>query len=238
MVFKKTLILAVDDEPPIQRLLSATLRANDFAVVTASNGTDAIAANEQHRPDLILLDVMMPDMDGHAVLRSIRQHSNVPVIMLTARTADGEKVQALLQGADDYITKPFHPDELIARITAILRRSQGTSANAPTVLQYGDLVIDLGKRSVTRAGAEVRLSRTEWALLELLASNAGRVMLHSELLSRIWGPEFRDEVYYLRTWVSRLRRKLGIEADDLITTLSGIGYRMAEPEAVSEDAGG
>jgi two-component system KDP operon response regulator KdpE len=230
---KKTLILVVDDEPPILRLLSATLRTNDFAVVTASNGAEAIAANEQHQPDLILLDVMMPDTDGHAVLRSIRQTSNVPVIMLTARTADAEKVQALLSGADDYITKPFHPDELVARITAVLRRSQGAAASAPTTLHYGDLVIDLAKRTITRNDDEVRLSRTEWALLELLASNAGRVMLHGELLSRIWGPEFRDEVYYLRTWVSRLRRKLGIESDDVITTLSGIGYRMSEPDPVS-----
>jgi DNA-binding response OmpR family regulator len=231
MVIKKTLILAVDDEPPILRLLSATLRANDFAVVTASNGADAIAAHEQHHPDLVLLDVMMPDMDGHTVLRAIRQAGNTPVIMLTARTADAEKVQALLQGADDYVTKPFHPDELIARITAVLRRTQGTQMQTPTVLHYGDLVIDLGKRTITRGDQDVRLSRTEWALLELLASNAGRVMLHGELLSRIWGPEFRDEVYYLRTWVSRLRRKLGVESDELITTLSGIGYRMAEPDA-------
>jgi two-component system KDP operon response regulator KdpE len=154
--------------------------------------------------------------------------------MLTARTADAEKVQALLSGADDYITKPFHPDELIARITAVLRRSQGAASSAPTTLRYGDLVIDLAKRTITRNDDEIRLSRTEWALLELLASNAGRVMLHGELLSRIWGPEFRDEVYYLRTWVSRLRRKLGIESDDVITTLSGIGYRMSEPDSVSE----
>jgi two-component system KDP operon response regulator KdpE len=220
----------VDDEPPILRLLSATLRANDFAVVTASNGAEAIATFSEHHPDLILLDVMMPDMDGHEVLRSIRQSSSVPVIMLTARTADNEKVQALLSGADDYITKPFHPDELIARITAVLRRSHGPTPTTPVELHYNTLKIDLGKRYISRGDEEIRLSRTEWALLELLATNTGRVMLHGDLLSRIWGPEFRDEVYYLRTWISRLRRKLGVDSDELITTMPGIGYRMAEPD--------
>jgi two-component system, OmpR family, KDP operon response regulator KdpE len=231
MVIKKTLILAVDDEPPILRLLSATLRANDYAVITANNGAEAVAAQAEHHPDLILLDVMMPDMDGHEVLRTIRQSSSTPVIMLTARTSDNEKVQALLSGADDYVTKPFHPDELIARITAVLRRSDGPAPAAPVELRYGDLLIDLGKRFISRGDDEIRLSRTEWALLELLATNTGRVMLHGDLLSRIWGPEFRDEVYYLRTWISRLRRKLGVNSDELITTMPGIGYRMSEPDA-------
>lgn len=231
---KKHLILVVDDEPPIVRLVSATLRANDYAVITASSGTEALEAFHQHHPDLIILDVMMPDMDGHAVLRTLRQESQVPVIMLTARTADAEKIQGLLSGADDYMTKPFHPDELIARIVAVLRRSGSGGSQAPSSLHYGDLTIDLGTHRVMRGDEEIRLSRTEWSLLELLASNPGRVMLHADLLSRIWGPEFRDEVYYLRTWVSRIRRKLGAGGDELIVTLPGIGYRMADPDTTLE----
>ncbi len=234
---RKTLILAVDDEPPILRLIAATLRANDFAVVPVSSGPEALTHLAAEQPDLVLLDVMMPGMDGHETLRQIRTQSAVPVIMLTARSSDQEKVLALLSGADDYVTKPFHPDELVARITAVLRRTQSGGPGQPVVqqvLHYGDLVIDLQRHRIQRAEDEIRLSRTEWALLEQLARNPGRTMLHGELLSHIWGPEFRDEVYYLRTWVSRLRRKLDASGDSLIATISGIGYRLIEPDDVPE----
>jgi two-component system KDP operon response regulator KdpE len=184
-----------------------------------------------------VLDVMMPDMDGFETLRRIRQVSNVPVVMLTARGSDMDKLKGLQSGADDYITKPFNPDELEARIAVILRRTRGaTPSESEAVLHFPDLTIDLERKIVTSHGAEVRLSRTEWDLLSQLAGNAGRVMMHTELLSRIWGPEYRNETQYLRTWVSRLRAKLE-PADNsltLITTYPGMGYRFESPKPTAE----
>ncbi len=224
---KKPTILVVDDEPPIVRLIRLKLEADGLTVRGAHRGEEALALLEDEPVDLVILDVTMPGMDGFETLRRIRARSNVPVIMLTARTLDGDKLRGLTSGADDYLTKPFNPDELAARITAVLRRSDGRQMGASERLVYGDLVIDLGQRRVTRGGEEVRLSRTEWELLAELASNAGKVLLHAELLTRIWGSEFRDESQYLRTWVSRLRHKLGDDA--LITTFPGLGYRMEPP---------
>ena len=218
---RKNLILVVDDEPPIVRLVKAKLRVDGYEVITASHGEEALQVLQQESPDLVVLDVMMPDMDGFETLRRIRQNSTVPVVMLTARGSDMDKLKGLQSGADDYITKPFNPDELEARIAAILRRTLGAQQASPeAVLHYPGLKIDL-----------VRLSRTEWDLLSQLAGNAGRVMMHTELLSRIWGPEYRNETQYLRTWVSRLRAKL--EPPDnsltLITTYPGMGYRFESP---------
>ena len=224
---KKPVILVVDDEPPIVRLVRLKLEGDGFAVHTAHRGEDALALLEDEPIDLVVLDVTMPGMDGFETLRRIRAHANVPVIMLTARTLDGDKLRGLTSGADDYLTKPFNPDELTARIVAVLRRSDGRQTGADKRLEYGDLVIDLAQRRVTRRDEEIRLSRTEWELLAELATNAGKVLLHGELLTRIWGSEFRDESQYLRTWVSRLRHKLGDDA--LITTFPGLGYRMEPP---------
>jgi two-component system KDP operon response regulator KdpE len=232
---RKQLVLVVDDEAPIVRLLRATLEAGDFAVITADCGTAALDLLNAERPDLIVLDVMMPDMNGFETLRRVRSDSQVPkvpVIMLTARTGDVDKLQGFQSGADDYVTKPFNPDELLARIAAVLRRSNGTSSGTSRqILRYPDLEIDLEQRRVLVKGDEVRLSRTEWALLNQLAGNPGRTMLHGELLSRIWGPEFRDEAQYLRTWVSRLRAKLEPGAGDasIISTFPGVGYRLEPP---------
>jgi len=181
---------------------------------------------------LVILDLMMPGMDGFETLRRIRARSKVPVIMLTARASDADTLKGLQGGADDYVTKPFNPDELAARVTAVLRRSQGgLPAGGRTVLSYPGVEIDLDRRRVFVGEAEARLSRTEWALLDQLAANVGRVMLHGELLSRIWGPEFRDEAHYLRTWISRLRTKLnsGVADQTLITTFPGVGYRLEPP---------
>jgi two-component system KDP operon response regulator KdpE len=228
----KRLILVVDDEPAVVRLVRATLGANGFAVITADRGEQALDLLEQDRPDLIVLDLMMPGMDGFETLRHIRESTSVPVIMLTARAGDADKLRGLQGGADDYVTKPFNPDELVARIEAVLRRTAGATPRAGVGrLRYPGLEIDLERRRVIVEGAEVRLSRTEWELLAQLAGNAGRVMLHGELLSRIWGPEFRDETHYLRTWISRLRAKLEPNADDpaLITTFPGLGYRLEVP---------
>lgn len=227
---RKHLILVVDDEPAIIRLTRAKLQADGFAVITAERGEEALDLIERERPDLVILDLMMPDMDGFETLRRARASSQVPVIMLTARASDADKLKGFESGADDYITKPFNPDELSARVQALLRRTAGLAQRGRTVLRYPNLEIDLERRIVTAHGQEVRLSRTEWELLSQLASNVGKVMLHGELLSRIWGPEFRDEVHYLRTWVSRIRAKIDIDdAGAIIETFPGIGYRMATP---------
>jgi two-component system KDP operon response regulator KdpE len=225
-------ILVVDDEPAIVRLVRATLQADGYAVVAAGRGEEALPLLEEERPDLVILDLMMPGMDGFETLRRIRQRSKLPVIMLTARATGADTLKGLQGGADDYVTKPFNPEELAARVAAVLRRSQGGSPVAGhTVLCYPGVEIDLDRRRVIVGGAEVRLSRTEWALLDQLAANVGRVMLHGELLGRIWGPEFRDEAHYLRTWISRLRAKLKPSDTDqtLITTFPGVGYRLEQP---------
>lgn len=231
---RKWLIMVVDDEPPIARLVRAKLQADGYGVVTASRGEEALKLLDDERPDLIILDVMMPGMDGFETLRHVRERGQIPVILLTARSGDADKLRGLQGGADDYVAKPFNPDELSARVAAVLRRAAGAApAGGRTVLKYPGLEIDLERRRVLLDGEEIRLSRTEWELLAQLAGNAGRVMLHGELLSRIWGPEFRDEAHYLRTWVSRLRAKLEPNGADpsLITTFPGLGYRLEAPTA-------
>ncbi len=230
----KHLILVVDDDVPILRLVRAKLQADGYSVMTAGSGEDALSALEEQRPDLVVLDLMMPGMDGFETMRRIREDSTIPIILLTARTGASDKIQGLDLGADDYVTKPFNPDELSSRIAAVLRRSTGGAQPKNQVLRYDHLTINLEKRRVTVDGEEVHLSRTEWELLHQLASNTGRVMLHAELLTRIWGPEFRDETHYLRTWVSRLRKKLGDDQEPptLITTFPGMGYRLEPPEEV------
>ncbi|MCC6314080.1 MAG: response regulator transcription factor, partial [Thermomicrobiales bacterium] len=206
---RKRLILVVDDEPAIVRLVRAELQAAGYAVVVAATGEEALARIEEDRPDLVVLDLMLPGMDGFETLRRIRAGDRIPVLMLTARTGDADKLRGLRNGADDYVTKPFNPEELSARVATVLRRSGGERTTGGSLLRYPNLEIDLDRRRVMLRGSEVRLSRTEWTLLEQMAGNAGRVMLHGELLSRVWGPEFRDEVRYLRMWISRLRAKLG-----------------------------
>jgi two-component system KDP operon response regulator KdpE len=228
---RKRLILVVDDEPAIVRLARARLQVDGLAVITASRGEEALDLAERERPDLVLLDLMMPGIDGFETLRRLRSTSQVPVIMLTARTSDPDKLRGFEQGVDDYITKPFNPDELAARVHALLRRTAGVAPVGRSVLHYSHVDIDLDQRIVTVEGEEVRLSRTEWELLAQLAGNPGKVMLHGELLSRIWGPEFRDEVHYLRTWISRIRAKIDHETgeDPIIQTFPGIGYRLVAP---------
>ena len=229
---QRQLILIVDDDPPILRLVRARLMNDGYAVITATGGVEAVEMCENERPDLVVLDVMMPDINGIETMRRIREFSEVPIVLLTARSGAADLIHGLDSGADDYITKPFNPDELAARVAAVLRRAQHDVAPEEVRLEFDSLVIDLESRTVEVGGEEVRLSRTEWELLYQLASNAGRVMRHSELLSRIWGPEFRDETYYLRTWISRLRAKLEPDhpEESVIQTYPGLGYRLIAPE--------
>ena len=225
-------ILVIDDELTVVRLVRATLLDDGYTVVTASCGEEALRLLDEERLDLVILDLMMPGMDGFETLRRIRHRSTTPVIMLTARDTDADMIKGFHGGADDYITKPFNPDELSVRVKAVLHRSAGgIPAGGRATLRYPGVEIDLDRRRVIVGGSEARLSHTEWALLEQLAVNAGRVMLHGELLSRIWGPEFRDESSYLRTWISRLRAKLKLSVADqtLITTFPGVGYRLEPP---------
>ncbi|MCS7050035.1 MAG: response regulator transcription factor [Thermomicrobium sp.] len=226
-------MLLVDADPAVQRALHAALTSRGDRVVIASTGREALAALDRHEPDLVLLDVVLPDRNGFDLLRDIRNRSMVPVILVSSRIAPEDRILGLELGADDYVTKPFHLDELLARINAVLRRACPTGP-LRTVLHYDRVTIDLQNRRVYVDGREVRLSRTEWTLLELLARNPGRVVRHTELLSHVWGPEFARETYYLRTWVSRLRTKLGdAEPYRLIVTRPGLGYQLLEPQAVS-----
>jgi two-component system, OmpR family, KDP operon response regulator KdpE len=180
----------------------------------------------------------MPEMTGLEVMRRIREQMNVPIMMVTAKDSDQDKVRGLELGADDYIVKPFSPEELGARIRAVLRRAIGNQ-NTERVIRVQDVEIDLNRRIVTRNGEVVSLTRTEWLLLQYLAANAGKVMLNAELLSKVWGPEYHDDVQYLRVWVSRLRRKLEPNPNEpvIIKTMQGIGY-MLDAEPASQQARG
>ena len=221
------LVLVADDEPRITKLVSIALSDEGFRVITASGGEEALLKAEEVRPDIVLLDIVMPDLDGIEVMRQIRERRSVPVILLTAKGSTSDKAKGLDLGADDYIAKPFHPDELAARVRAVLRRSSGT-APGQGIIAFDDIEIDLERRMVTRSGELVQLSRTEWLLLQHLAANAGKVVLHTELLTKVWGPEYRDDLQYLRVWVSRVRRKLGARPGEpgRIRTFQGIGYLL------------
>lgn len=230
------LVLGVDDEAGILRLVKLELTAQGFRVITASNGRDALVLIEEQRPDIILLDVVMPDLSGFELLRSIRERWHTPIIMVTARDREVDKVRGLAAGADDYIVKPFGADELGARIRAVLRRATGIDADQ--VVVSGRIQVDLGRRLVKRDGEDVALTRTEWLLLQYLAANAGKVILNSELLSKVWGPEYRDDLQYLRVWVSRIRQKIESEPGSprIIITRPGIGYMFQADAVVASPA--
>jgi len=227
------LILAVDDEAGILRLIKLELSSQGFRVVVANDGEEALRIAEQQRPDIVVLDILMPDMTGLEVMRRLRERTQVPVILLTGKDHDEDKVRGLELGADDYLVKPFNPDELSARVRAVLRRAVAPGSGAGNTVTVANVEIDLNRRLVKKDGQVISLTRTEWMLLQHLATNAGRVMLNAELLSKVWGPEYRDDLQYLRVWISRLRSKL--EADPskpaIIKTLPGIGYLLdAESE--------
>ena len=225
----KPKVLIVDDEPEVLKYVGANLRARGYDTATAADGNEALARFAEEHPDLVLLDITMPGPDGFAVCQAIRQRSAVPIIVLSARGQEKDKVKALDLGADDYLTKPFGVEELLARVRAALRRGQQEGPATVEALEAGDLRIDFAARRVTVAGAEVRLTPTEYALLAQLARSAGKVLTHTVLLQRVWGPEYRDESDYLWAYVRRLRRKLEADPEHPrhLLTEPGVGYRFA-----------
>lgn len=226
----KTRVLVVDDEPQILRALNAGLRANGYDAVLAADGDEALTVAATNPPDVIVLDLGMPGIDGIEVIRQLRAWSDVPVIVLSVHAEERDKVQALDAGADDYLTKPFGMDELLARIRAALRRVNLDASGDP-VLDFGSLRIDLAARIVTVDGAEVHLTPTEYELLRELATNAGKVMTHQMLLTRVWGPASEDATNYLRVYINQLRRKIepNPARPRYILTDPGIGYRFRPP---------
>jgi two-component system, OmpR family, KDP operon response regulator KdpE len=219
-------VLLVEDDAPLRRALRVSIKARGYDVQEVVGGEDAVVRVADGAVDAVLLDLGLPDVDGIEVLDRIRLFSDVPIIVLTARERQAEKVRALDAGADDYVTKPFDVEELLARLRAVLRRRPDT-APVPALVRAGDVEVDLGRRQVTVAGEAVHLTRTELALLEQLVHNPGKLLTHGELLRSVWGQGYGEESQYLRVYVAQLRRKLGDEASSprLILTEPGIGYR-------------
>ena len=233
MMTRAKRILLAEDEIALRDFISRNLRARDFDVLEASNGLEAMAIWEQENPHLLILDIMMPRMDGLEVCRRVREHSAVPIIVLTALDAESDKVAALDLGADDYLTKPFGVEELLARVRAVLRRTQWEKPQiSGDIKQFGELQIDLEGHVVRLRDAEVRLSPTEFAVLAQLIRHAGKVLTHRMLLQSIWGAEYGGEAEYLRVYINRLRQKL--ESDPAnpryLLTEPGVGYRFVASE--------
>ncbi|MHB8104943.1 MAG: response regulator transcription factor [Dehalococcoidales bacterium] len=228
---KQFRVLIVDDEPRILKFLDLKLKASGYEVLTANNGLEALAQVQAQEPDLLVLDVVMPGMDGFETLKQVRSVSPIPVIILSAREANIDKIKGLKMGADDYLAKPFNPDELVARIEAV-RRRLAPAENRKIVDQMilGHVTVNLKNRLVIVNGKEIQLTRIEWLLLSELARNRGKLMLYGELLTRVWGPEYRDDVQILRTWMSRLRHKTEQDPNRpaLIRTVPKTGYIIDE----------
>ncbi len=226
-------VLVVDDEPQIIRALRTALQAHGHEVAVASDGGQALVEAGSAMPDLIVLDLGLPDRDGTDVIRELRGWSDVPVIVLSVRDAQAQKVAALDAGADDYVTKPFGLDELLARMRAAKRRA-GPQDPAPAVLRFGELVIDAARQLVLIRDQPVHLTRTEYGLLEAMATNPGKLLTHRWLLQKVWGPRYGEESNYLRVFVRQLRKKLEDDASapTYITTEPGVGYRwIPDPES-------
>ena len=225
----KLAALVIDDERQIRKLLRIILEEQNYRVLDAENGRQGLADIAQRKPDVVLLDLGLPDMDGLTALKRLREWSHVPVLILSVRDGPEDKVAALDAGADDYVTKPFESAELLARLRAIQRRSP--SATEEAYFQAGHLAIDFNTRSVTVKGQAVKLTGTEYALLKVLAQNAGRVVTHKQLLREVWGPNAEEQSQYLRVYMNHLRKKIEIaEAlEKLLRTESGIGYRLVLP---------
>jgi two-component system KDP operon response regulator KdpE len=226
-------ILIVDDEPRVVQLVTAVMEAVGYQVVAAGSGEPAIEMVALEQPDLVLLDIRLPyELDGYEVCRRIREFSEVPVIMLTAKALETDLLRGFDVGADDYLTKPFNSKELVARVRAVLRRSQRPEEMGTATLACGELDVSFARRTVQVRGEPVSLTRTEYALFREMALNANCVMLHQDLLTKVWGPEYRDDIDYLRAYIRYLRRKLEVDPSNpqYILTLPGVGYMLACPE--------
>jgi two-component system KDP operon response regulator KdpE len=218
--------LVIDDEPQIRRLLRITLEGNGYRVVEAATGKEGLLQAAQSRPEVILLDLGLPDMDGADVLKRLREWTRLPVVVLTVRDHEADKITALDAGADDYVTKPFSTGELLARLRAALRHSQPQGADA--LFSSGDIEVDLSARVVRKRKQEVKLTPTEYALLRLFITHAGKVLTHRQLLGEVWGANAVEQTHYLRVHIAHLREKLESDPSlpSLIVTESGIGYRL------------
>jgi two-component system KDP operon response regulator KdpE len=227
------LILIADDEARMRRFIKMNLDLEGYRVIEASNGLEALDRVREDLPDLVLLDVMMPELDGFETLRIIRETSSVPVIMLTVRDDESDKVKGLELGADDYVTKPFSPRELASRIKAVLRRTEMDSAGESSLIVVDDyLQLDFARRQVFSGGQEIKLRPTEYRLLYHLVQNAGQVLTHEMILSKVWGYEYRDESQYVRLYITYLRQKIEPDPSNprYILTERGIGYRFVDFE--------
>ena len=227
-------ILLAEDEVTLRDFIRRNLQARGFEIIEANNGLEAVALWERENPHLLILDIMMPRMDGLEVCRRVREHSAVPIIILTALDDERDKVAALDLGADDYLTKPFGVEELLARVRAVLRRTQGeTLSQEKGIKQFGDIEIDLDGHIVRLRGVEVRLSPTEFAFLKQLIINVGKVVSQRALLQSIWGPQYTGEAEYLRVYINRLRQKLERDPSNpsYLLTEPGVGYRFVPPNS-------
>lgn len=220
-------IVIVEDEPRIRRFTRTGLEAEGYHVTEAETGERGLVEAGTRKPDLIILDLGLPDRDGVEVVRDLRGWSSVPILILSARTDEGDKVAALDAGADDYLTKPFGVAELLARVRALLRRRRPAGEDAPLVC-FGDVAVDLARRQVSRAGVDLHLTPIEYRLLSLLIANAGRVLTHRQLLKEVWGPTHAGDTHYLRVYMTGLRRKLEVDPTlpRYLRTEIGIGYRL------------
>ncbi len=224
---KKERVLVVDDEIEIRRALGRALAARGYVIETAADGEEAVSQTEVFRPDLVVLDLNLPKIDGLEVCRQVRTWSAVPILVLSVREDESDKVAALDLGADDYLTKPFGIDEFLARVRALFRRAEGQVPASELRFRLGDVEIDLTRQRVTRSGQDVRLTKTEWALLETFARNRGKLLTHRWLLEAVWGAGYGEDVDVLRVFVSQLRKKVELDPrrPRAIVTESGIGYR-------------
>jgi two-component system KDP operon response regulator KdpE len=226
----KPTVLVIDDELQIRRLLRVCLDANGYRVLEAANGQEGISEAAQHRPDVVVLDLGLPDMDGVTVLKRLREWSQVPVVMLSVRDREDDKIGALDNGADDYVTKPFATGELLARLRVAMRHNRPLPDSAS--FHSGQLEVDLTTRVVKVDGREAKLTATEYALLRLFVRHAGRVLIHQQILREVWGPNYIDQTQYLRVYVGHLREKLEAEPSNpsLLLTEPGVGYRLVVAE--------